>query len=1090
MGSLQLYMSNRLEPLVDALAGVLRSPLSSPMAAEIIVVQSKGMEHWISLQLARRHSICSNIQFPFPNRFVDEIHARIVGKDTPVSPFEPERLRWRIMRLLPQQIHRAEFAPIRSYLSGDTTGLRCYQLSEKIADTLDQYLLFRPELIHEWEQGEGAHWQAELWRTLIREYPNGAHRAARVRSLLERLSSGDAVSDLPERVCVFGISALPRLHLDVMNAVARFVPVNLFLVNPCREYWGDIVSDREMARTATREATVLDVSDLHLEKGNALLASTGVLGRNFLELIQDYPSEERVLFVDPGEESLLHAVQSDILSLRERGVDGIRTPLEPDDISIRIHSCHSPLREVEVLRDHLLAMFDQAPGLLPGDILVTAPDIETYAPYVRAVFDASTSENEHIPYSITDQSVRKESEIVDTFLALLDLGRDRFALTRVLAVLESPSVMRRFGLTEADLSTLRAWVSEAGIRWGLDGKDRARRNLPPFEENTWSAGFNRLLLGYAMTGRGEHLFSGILPYDHVEGADADLLERLTEFISCLFELLPPLERPKTPHAWSSALQELLYRFFSPGEYDEREALALRHAFLDLERAGDARGEGFDKPLKLDVIRWFLSRSMERQGSGFGFMMGGVTFCSLLPMRSIPFRVICCLGMDSDAYPRTQPQPEFNLMARHPRPGDRSRRSDDRYLFLETLLSARSHLHISYVGQSQQDNTRIPPSVLVSELLDYIAQGFFIPDHDIREWMVTHHPLQPFSPAYFREQGPLFTYAREHLAAAAALVNPPCAPRPFLQHGLSQPGPEWYEVDLDDLVRFYRNPAAFLLTQRLDIRLHEEEGLPPDHESFDIEGLDRYHLGRELVQRCLKGEAIGSETFERARSSGILPHGTVGRSLFQDLAREAEAFAEGVAPFVRDKTATPLEVHLDLGGFRMKGRLEELYDNGLVFYRFAMIKPKDRLSAWVRHLVLCTLAPPAHPCPNTVLMGLETPGAARGAGTAVRYTSPPEPPEKLLELLGLYRDGLTLPLPFFPESSWVYAEGVLRKHLSPEAALGHARRQWEGSGRKAGESSNPYMELCFRNLDPLTEKRFQRLSLAVFGPLLEHEETLM
>jgi exodeoxyribonuclease V gamma subunit len=1059
------------------------------MAAEIIMVQSKGMEHWVSLQLARRHGICANIRFPFPNRFVDEIHERIVGKDTHMSLFEPERLRWRIMRLLPQQTHRPEFSPIRSYLAGDTTGLRCYQLSEMIADTLDQYLLFRPELIYEWERGEGAHWQAELWRTLIRECPDNDHRAARVRSLLERLSACDEVSGLPERVCVFGIAALPRRHLDVMNAVARFAPVNLFLVNPCREYWGDIVSDREMARTTAREATVPDVSDLHLEKGNALLASTGAMGRDFLELIQDYPAEDHVLFVDPGEDSLLHAIQSDILSLRERGVDGTRMRLDPEDKSIRIHSCHSPLREVEVLHDHLLAMVDQDPGLLPGDILITAPDIEKYAPYIRAVFDASSNENEHIPYSITDQSARKESEIVDTFLALLDLGRDRFALTRVLAVLDSPSVMRRFGLAEADLSTLRTWASEAGVRWGLDGKDRARRNLPSFEENTWSSGFNRLLLGYAMTGRGEHLFSGILPYDHVEGADADLLERLAEFTSCLFELLPPLEQPKTPHAWSSELQELLDRFFSPNEEDEREALALRRAFLDLERAGDARGEGLDEPLQLDVIRWFLSRSMQRQGSGFGFMTGGVTFCSLLPMRSIPFRVICCLGMDSDAYPRTQPRPEFDLMALHPRPGDRSRRSDDRYLFLETLLSARSHLHISYVGQSQQDNTRTPPSVLVSELLDCIEQGFFITDHDIREWIVTHHPLQPFSPEYFREQGPLFTYAREHLDAATALVNPPCPPQPFFQNGLSQPRPEWFEVDLDDLVRFYRNPAAFLLTQRLGIRLPEEEGLPPDHESFDIEGLDRYHLGRELVQRRLKGEEIGSEAFERARSSGILPHGTVGRSRFQDLAREAEAFAQGVAPFLRGKTATPLDARLDLDEFRVKGRLDDLYAKGLVFHRFASIKPKDRLSAWVRHLFLCTVEPTALSCPETVLMGLEPQGPARGEGTAVRYIAPPEPLKKLQALLGFYREGLTLPLPFFPESSWAYAEGFLRKQLSPETALGHARRQWGGSERKAGESSNPYMGLCFRNRDPLTEKRFQKLALAVFGPLLEYEETI-
>ena len=1089
MHAFHLYMSNRLEPLAEALADILQKPLRSPLHAEIIVVQSKGMEHWISLQLARHHGICANIQFPFPNRFVDEIHERIAGKTLLQSLFEPERLRWRIMRLLPGLIRRPEFAPLRSYLEGDATGLRRFQLAEKIADTLDQYLVFRPDLIHGWEQGEGVDWQAELWRTLVRECPDEPHRAKRIQSLLTSLSSHEVVSDLPERVCVFGIAALPRRHLDVMTAVARLVPVHLFLVNPCREYWGDIVSDRDIARTAAREAPGLDVSDLHLDKGNTLLASTGAMGRDFLERIQEIPTVEHALFVDPLEVSLLHAVQSDILFLRERGLDGARSHVEPSDTSIRLHSCHSPLREVEVLRDHLLAMFEQDPGLLPGEILVTAPDIETYAPYVRAVFDASAAENDRIPYSITDRSVRQESELVDTFLALLDLGKDRFALSRVLTVLESPPVMRRFDFSEADLSILRTWLSDSGIRWGLDGEDRARRDLPPFEENTWSAGVHRLLLGYAMAGRGERLFAGILPYDHVEAGDADLLEKLVEFTSCLFELLPPLDHPKTPHVWSSTLEELLDRFFSPGEDAGQEALVLRRAFGELAQSGRGPGEDFDEPLQLDVIRWFLSQSMERRGSGFGFMTGGVTFCSLLPMRSIPFRVICCLGMNNDAYPRTQPRPEFDLMARRPRPGDRSRRSDDRYLFLETLLSARSRLHLSYVGQSQQDNSRTPPSVLVSELLDTIEQGYCVPNQDTREWIVTHHPLQPFSPAYFREEGPLFSYVRENRDAASALVSPSRPPRSFFQRGLSPPGTQWRVVELGDLARFYRNPEAFLLTQRLGIRLHEEKGLPSDHESFDIEGLDRYHLGRELVQRRLRGEAIDEEAFERIRSSGMLPHGTVGRSRFQELALEAEAFVAEIAPFVREKAASPLEVHLDLHGFRVTGRLEDLYADGLVFQRFASIKPKDRLNAWLRHLVLCCMKPTSPPYPKTVLMGLDARKASRGGHAAFRYTAPTEPSKRLLELLEFYWEGLILPLLFLPASSWAYAESILKKGLAPEAALGQARRHWDGNERNPGESTDPYMELCFRNRDPLGEKRFQDLALAVFGPLLAHEETM-
>ncbi len=1087
MCALRVYTGNHLETLVEMLSHVLREPLSSPTDAEIVVVQSKGMEHWISLELARRLGICANIIFPFPNRFVEDIDRRVTGTPSPSPSFELQWMSWRILRLLEGSTTGPEFRDIREYLAGDNRGLRRFQLAHRIADTLDQYLVYRPDMIARWEKGEDGGWQASIWRKLIRELPPGGNRAARARAVMKALESSGASRDLPLRVSVFGISALPRFHMDILAAVARFVPVNLFVMNPCREYWGDIVSERHISRAESRASGRIETSDLHLEKGHPLLASTGMMGRDFFEMIHDYPVDEQELYVDPGEDSLLHALQSDILFLRDRGGTGDKTNMHPGDDSILVHSCHSPLREVEVLRDRLLELFESNPGVGPADVLVTMPDIEGYSPFIRAVFDAPAAEGLRIPYSIADRSVGRESSLITAFMSLLDLGRERFALSRVLAVLESPSILRRFDLSANDLEIIRTWAVSTGIRWGLDGQDRAASGLPPFEENTWSAGLHRMLLGYAMAGGDRNTFAGILPFDNVEGGHAEVLEKLLDFTSAVYELLPQPDHPRPPDAWGHTLNLLLERFFDPDQDTEREASILRRTINELIEASDPSGPDAGSDLHLEAVQWFMGRRFEREGFGFGFMTGGITFCAMLPMRSIPFRVICCLGLDGNAFPRTRRAPEFDLISRHPRVGDRSRRKDDRYLFLEMILSARDQLHLSYVGQSLQDNTSIPPSPLVTELLEVIHQGFETPGETILDRIVVRHLLQPFNPEYFLgKDDRLYSYSEDNLRAARALVGGQQALSPFFPEDLPEPGHEWNNVDLEDMIRFFRNPSEFLLRRRLGVVLKEPEGLPEDREPFSVEGLERYAIGRDLVERCRKGEDP-FEGYDSARASGAFPHGNAGRVLFEGLAREAVAFVEQTEAFMPGDTVMTVPVDLEIGEFRLNGHLDVSPSCGLSHRRFATLKTKDRLNGWIRHLVLnaSEAAPPE--AMQSVVIGLDVRGA-RTRWTGVRFGPLSEAHALLLKLLLLYKEGLRRPLPFFPNSSWAYA-GTLLSGESPEHTAGlKARQAWEGNRFSKGEKKDPYMNLCFRNLDPIETEEFRRISLDILGPIIANEKT--
>jgi exodeoxyribonuclease V gamma subunit len=1076
MANLNVFTSNRLEILAGPLAELLREPLASPLDQEIIVVQSKGMERWVSMQLAERHGVCANCRFPFPNAFMHEAFRLVLENMPERLLFDPDVMTWRIMKALPSLIEEPEFKTIRNYLESGRSDVKRFQLSQRIADLLDQYLVFRSEMVFQWEKGGAGHWQALLWRKLVEghEAEHRATLAGEFFTAIERYS--EPPPGLPGRISVFGISALPRFHIQFFASLARVAQVNLFLMNPCKEYWGDILSASEMKKKAL-SAKAPSQDQLHMEKGNSLLASMGGLGRDFFDMIQEFQVSEFSLYEEPGEDTLLNSIQMDILRLHERRE---KKRISIEDLSIQIHSCHSPMREVEVLRDQLLRMFEENPGLLPRDILVMMPDIESYAPYIQAVFDTPREEGLRIPFSIADRSMRKEGGIGQTFLNILDLEGSRFGVNQILNILESEAVRRKFGFSDEDLETVRGWVSETRVRWGIDETHRAELGLPAFPQNTWRAGLERLLLGFAMPGREERMFSGILPYDLVEGGETRILGSLMEFAEKIFHRAASLGQLRTLEAWQSDLEELLDDFFKPGEDAEREIQAIRRMLDDLTQAGTA--SLYDEAVHLRIVRSYLGQRLEQAGFGFGFMTGGVTFCAMLPMRSIPFRTICLLGMSGEVYPRQSKPLGFDFMAKYRKRGDRSRRNDDRYLFLETILSARERLYISYAGQSIEDNSLIPPSVLVSELMDYVEQGFEISELCIREHLHIRHRLQAFSPEYFKNHPKLFTYSEENYEIARTLLSGRKETGPFLTTGLAEPDEAWRKVDLHGLCAFFSNPTKFLLNKRLGLYLEEGFAIAEEREPLDVQTLQRYLLEDHLLRRRLQGRSF-KEGFLSFVASGALPHGTVGQCVYEDLSTGVEHFARELLPLMGEHDREPLGFEIDVGPFSLTGSLDHVFKDRMIRYRYSRIKGKDLIVGWIHHLVLNCVGTEGSPR-HTLLAGLSGKGGKTRKRLFHEY-SPIDKGQVILEgLLQRYWEGLKRPMHFFPESSWKYATLRLSQEKTPELALDQARKTWEGNEWGRGEMEDFYYQRCFRDKDPMDEQ-FEEIAVEVFEPLLEH-----
>ncbi|MFP4309621.1 MAG: exodeoxyribonuclease V subunit gamma [Desulfococcaceae bacterium] len=1113
-----LHTGNRMEILVAALADALGdTPLSDPMAPETIIVQSLGMARWVSMELAKFHGICANVVFPLPNAFLyKEIFRKLVDDLPEKDPFARERTVWRVLRMLPDFHDRPEFAPLRRYLRRDDDGLRRFQLAGRIADLFDQYIIYRSDMIRKWDRGEEPdNWQAILWRAMAEEIGQ-KHRADVADEVQKQLADPNIdliQKGVPERVSIFGISALPPFHIEMFAALSRRIPVRVFLLNPTHGYWGNILSKPEVRRfSAKGEAAGIPEAHLHLLQGNRLLSSLGIMGRDFLELIVDITNPQSAeaarrfqhfeLDLAPEETSLLTALQSDIFHLRERpdaededgAGDGTeneslnpeerearKTPVDPDDDSVQIHICHGPMREVEVLHDRLLAMFEEDKALRPRDVLVMIPEVQQYAPYIQAVFERDFGDPRRIPFSIADRKIREESHVVSTFLELLDMAGGRFRAGRVLDLLESPPVRRRFGLeSAADLEAIRGWIRDAGIRWGIDAENRAELGLPKIGDHTWRAGLDRLLLGYAMRpGEADRMFGGILPLDGVEGNAAAALGPFLAFTHALFTRLREMETPRTPAEWAEALEALLDAFFLPEEETEREVQLVRQALVDLSEGSEAAG--LDTPLEPAVLRAYLAKELDKDPFGAGFITGGVTFCRTLPMRSIPFRVIALVGLNSSDFPRPHRPVSFDLMAQKPRPGDRTNRDNDRYLFLEALLSARDKLYISYVGQNIRDNTEMPPSVLVSELTDVIAAGFRDADGGdlLRNRIEFRHPLQAFSPAYFRggENGSnprFFSFSDGNCETARRLQANRTPPAPFLPVPLAEPEPAFFDLDVAVLGRFFRDPAKFLLNQRLDVFLEADEDLVEEDEPFEVDALAGYGLKADLLHRRLRDESLEAR-FETLRAAGALPHGTVGTVAFDQVRTAVEELAGRVRPHVAGGSLEPLPVSWSGNGFRLSGRIGNLYPEAMVRYRPAKLKGKDYIAAWIDHLLLNLCGGKALPRTTRVI---------GDGGTSFGFRPVAEPEGYLMTLLALYADGLKRPLPFFPESAWEYAHYRFLKGKEADYALQKARSKWEGGYYSGEKEKSPYFTRCFAHEDPIGPD-FEGIVTRVFGPLTDH-----
>ena len=1090
--------------------------------------------------------IAAGIRFSLPSAFLWQVYRAVLGREQvpETSPFDKSLLLWRLMRLLPELLELPDYAPLGRFLKSDADLRKRFQLAERLADLFDQYQVYRADWLAAWEAGEdvliradgerrpldaGQRWQASLWRALLADVArevgysglagedslsrNG--RAAVHAAFLRRVDDwpdGERPAGLPRRVMVFGISALPRQSLEVLAALARWCQVLMCVHNPCEYYWADIVPDRMLLRaTQSRQRrrdgmpAALDEENLHMH-AHPLLAAWGKQGRDFIGMLDEHDSEAArdgylQLFADIQTKvdlftphtgkvpRLLNQLQDDIRELRPLAKSREHWPaVFPADDSIRFHIAHSPQREVELLHDQLLAAFSADPTLRLRDVVVMVPNIGAYAPHIQAVFGLVSREDaRYIPFSITDRGRRHHDLLVNAIAKLLALPSSRLAVSDVLDLLEVSALRARFAIADDDLPLLRRWIRGAQVRWGLHAGHRASLGLPqPTGANTWQFGLKRMLLGYAMGATGG-AWNDIEPFDEIGGLDAAALGPLVQLLDRLEATWHCLREEASPSQWCDRLRCLLADFFSAT--DAAEAYTLQQLEGALERWREACEQaGLTTLLPLAVVGEHWLAQLDDETLSRRFSEGAVTFATLMPMRAIPFRMVCLLGMNDGDYPRMRVPMDFDLMGSDYRPGDRSRREDDRYLFLEALLSARERLLISWVGRSIIDNSERPPSVLVGQLRDHLAAGWKLAGREgepkaLLAALTVEHRLQPFSPAYFPanpKAAPLFTYAREWRIGAAA-EGPAAAATSLPPFVRGEP------LRIYELAQFLRDPVKDFFRKRLHVHLEVNDPASEDQEPFDLDGLQKWGLWDELIARQAEALAAGGSrenaltvTLASIERRGQLPGGAFAKLMTAELAEPmADMFTRYANAIDEWPTLAPRdgEIHhrSDATGIVIEDWLRDLRVNAegqrarVILETSAAVKNNNyQRHHLIRHWV-------AHLAAHLTGQALTTQVVSKAGDVTFAPLSCEDARAEIETLLVAWQEGMCRPLPLAVKTAFTFLE-------KPK----DARSTYEGGYQLIGEvETSPYLQRAWPDYPSLTaDGEFERLAKALLGRLYE------
>ncbi|CAN5827541.1 exodeoxyribonuclease V subunit gamma [soil metagenome] len=1100
--ALLTHIASHPDVLVSRLCDELVEPPEDPFASDIVCVPTRGIERWLTQSIASEladrgigDGICANVQFPSPRRLVASVVASVPGLAEVATAWEGTSFTYRVLSTIDTNLGQPWMRLLARHLASSDGDAHPRRLAAavKLAGLFGRYSRYRPEMIRAWASGEdvGAdgsllaeshRWQAELWRSLRAEIgsPSVPELGA---TMFDPVRRGEVDLGLPTRLAVYGLTSADPLDLQVLEAVSHTRDVHLFVLHPSPALW-KLTSGR-MEDPINPDRVADPTSDL---AAHPFLSSWATESRELQLLLAAHGATGTPIpKPNRGQATILSRLQSDVEGNLPPSFDPeLAAAVEAgEDRSVQIHVCHGVRRQVEVLRDAICHVLVADPTLEARDVVIMTPDLATFAPLLEAAFHRGDSSADGVPdlrVRIADRSPAATNPLVRFAASVLDIAGGRLEASVVGELVTRPVVQNRFGFDLAAAGDLMTLVDDSNISWGLDAAHREQWRAGALSDRTWRRGLDRVLTGVFYSDNPVRVVGDTAPLDGMEGQAAEVGGLLAQILDRLAAARRLFSEPLAMSEWASAVSTAVRMLAAPAWGEEWQWSQLDR--LLAETFPMPVGDEPDPSVTLAEVRRAVSAWADDRPSPLHFRSGDVTVCTLAPMRSVPYRVMCLLGMEDDRFPRSSRNDGADLLVGHERPGDFDRGSQDRQLLMDAVMAAGDHLIVTYAGRDELTNAGFPPAVPIAELIDTLAE---MVGPDTARRVETVHPLQSFSVANFTDRPEtkrgVWGFDPAHLESALAVQARIGRPEP--------PPPQWPEypdssvIDLADLISFLQDPVGQFVKVRLGFSVHGGAEAPDDTIPVDLDPLDRWAVTDRLLRGLWEGHAL-EQLVARERHGGAIPPGALGLNDVAEVTAAAldlhrAACDHGIDP----SSLRPLAGTVDVEGVSVEGTIEVDPVNGhLAVVTPSRIRAKQRLGLFVG-LVFATALQPDISW-TALLLGRRP----QGRQHLVVTMGPIESSEgrsrqevaatMLAELVRLYHEGHRQPLPMPCETSYAFQSGLGKGR--PQALRG-AAEAWSG---KFGEGHGGARSLVLSDLstlDALLATDFERYCARLWRPIV-------
>ena len=914
------YVPN-LATAIDPVADFLQTSIEGAdlFQREYVIVPTAGVKAWLMPELARRFGarlgfsdgVVANIEVGYVgmlNRFIAP--DRVMSDD----PWSIDRMTARLLTIFSANPEHVYYQDLIERCGGPLRAAR------RMADRFDRYAVRRPGMIVAWENSSPILTaesstevldneyvmralsneqmpQFELWRKLRAAIDQPSWPMVTAQ-LLDSIANGTKIEGVPVRLLVVGLQSLSLQNLRVLEALGTVSDVRVFLVHPSpglEKHWSNELATLPLTRGVVplRETnfvvpTGVDSLVASWSRGSyelqKVLASQGIRP-SFAQAIQN------------DSDTLLHRLQNTVAF----DLAAVPGTLDASDHSLLIHRCHHISRQVEVAHTALLHAFNELEDLQPDEVVILCPNIESAAPYLEAIFDrpvkVSSGRTIKIPLVVGDRSLREVSDGADLLNTLLAVTVGRFSVDDVMGFATSSLVRKQFKVSTDSVALWYRIAEKARVRWGLDAQQRAHAGLNAPQENahTWKAAIERTLLGATLPDSAPAIeLGGVVPMTDYEVSDIPGVAQLIAILDVLGKLETQTHIANSVGRSCDMVQEALISL--AGSTDPELEAALEA--LDHVRFSMGGEESASIPVAFaefaDVLTERLTASPGRQP----LRTGAVTASSTIPLRSVPFRVICVLGVDDGSLSLGESEGD-DLVDAQQFVGDPDARAEQRRVLLDAMMAASQRLIVTCNGRSIKNNTPIPLVTPLAEFVDFCGRNG-VKSHTTRDGeecsqIEIVHPRHAASEKNFvlgevvsdRVWSPddslrsLADAIRQHTLEDAPVAQ---------SHSFAVD--RQHIVELSDLERAFVNPLALFLRETLDVRTFRED-LTPDDATLPLESKNFKEVARSFLDGVLLlGSSFNINEWQQTiRLTGLLPVGAFGESELEQAESLANSFIE-------------------------------------------------------------------------------------------------------------------------------------------------------------------------------------------------------